>query len=162
MCPALVSVALAFKFKRSVARKFSATAFRMALFFGHISVSLYGKSWPPPTGFHTFYVVHILITTCWVSSTCSKIGPARLDPARSLACSNKAFHRRENKSAVPSICLYFCVNSGIRRARSRPSTSYMGARRRLVRRGDHHRDALRPKAPVQHACGTQRGWVRLG
>ena len=62
------------------------TAFRMALFFGHISVSLYGKSYNTPTGFHTFYVVHILITTCWVSSPCSKIGPAPLDPSRSLAC----------------------------------------------------------------------------
>ena len=61
------------------------TAFRHPLFFAHISVSLYGKSWPSPTGFHTFFVVRTLITTCWVSSTCSKIGPAPLDPARSLA-----------------------------------------------------------------------------
>ena len=59
---------------------------RTPLFFGHISVSLYGKSYNTPTGFHTFYVVHILITTCWVSSTCSKIGPAPIDPSRSLAC----------------------------------------------------------------------------
>ena len=38
------------------------TAFRTPLFSVHISVSLYGKSWPSPTGFHTFYVVRILIT----------------------------------------------------------------------------------------------------
>ena len=62
------------------------TAFRHPLFFAHISVSLYGKSGPAPTGFHTFFVVRTLITTCWVSSTCSKIGPAPIDPSRSLAC----------------------------------------------------------------------------
>ena len=37
-------------------------------FLSHISVSLYGKSWPPPTGFYTFYIVHTNDYPCWESS----------------------------------------------------------------------------------------------
>ena len=84
------------------------TAFRTPLFSVHISVSLHGKSYPPPTGFHTFYVVHILITTCWESYACSKIGPAPLDPARSLARYLTAGQRGEELVVVTRLFLLLC------------------------------------------------------
>ena len=45
--------------------------------------------------------------TCWESSPCSKIGPAPLDPARSLARYRTADQRGEQVVVVTSICLQF-------------------------------------------------------
>ena len=131
------------------------------LFFDHISVSLHGKSYPQPTGFHTFYVVRILITHAGSPLHALKsVRPRSIPRGPSHALTRHSMQERLN--ARCGAYVFFSAWTGIRRARPRPSTSRSGARRRLVRRGAHHRDARRRKAPVQHACGTRRGWVRLG
>ena len=137
------------------------TAFRPPLFFAHISVSLHGKSYPSPTGFHTFYVVHILITHAGSPVHALKSVRPRSIPRGPSHATNG---RPERTSELARSCCsrQFWQACRIRRARPGRRTSCRLAPMRLVRRGGHHRDDLRPNEPVQHARGTQRGWVRLG
>ena len=76
------------------------TAFRPTLSLLHISVSLHGKSWPSPTDFHTFYVVHKLITHAGSPVHALKSvrpQPIARGPSHALT-TNKTCHARENES----------------------------------------------------------------
>ena len=83
------------------------TAYRHHVFFMHISISSHMRKDPhrrTSITALTFYVVRTIDYTCWESSPCSKIGPAPLDPARSLACYKRQPYARELNCAVTRIC----------------------------------------------------------
>ena len=144
------------------------TAYRTPLFLTHISVSLYGKSWPPPTGFHTFYVVRILITHAGCPVHALKIGPAPLDaravPA-SLPCSCVPSHANEHKMLV---LRYRTVLAG-----SSDSKSEVTAKDKLSDRSTATRPARRPPSrrcspeitcpsSTRHPKRMGEAWVTAG
>ena len=147
--------------RRATTTRTRCTAYRTLLFFAAISVSLYGKSGPAPTGFHTFYIVHKLITHAGSPVHAHKsVRPEPIARGPSHALTRHAM--RQRLKARCGAYNWISAWPGIRRASFRTSTASRNARMRLGRRGAHHREALRRNEPVQHARRTKRVFVRLG
>ena len=101
------------------------TAYRTPFFSGTISVSLYGKSYYPPTDFHTFYVVHNHKLITHAGSPVHALKSVRPEPiARGPSHALIRHAMRKRVKARSRGYVWISCGAGIRRVVGPSRTSY--------------------------------------